>query len=101
MFREHGADNPWRLLTDDNADIPIDASAHAYATVVLFCSICSRELGVIMDAITTSKYEAKAKHVRAALKQWEGDWAKTHNGKKPGREDIKNNLDIGETILQS
>lgn len=42
------------------------------------------------------EYEARAQKVRADLKQWEGDWAKAHDGKKPGREDIKSNPDIGK-----
>lgn len=40
-------------------------------------------------------YQAKAKDLRAHLKSWEGDWARSHDGNKPGRQDIKNNPDIG------
>ncbi|KAM6478711.1 DNA replication/checkpoint protein [Trichoderma sp. SZMC 28011] len=43
-----------------------------------------------MDENLKKEYEARAQKVRADLKQWEADWAKTHGGKKPGREDIKN-----------
>jgi DNA replication regulator SLD2 len=49
-----------------------------------------------MDEKAKREYEARAQRVRVDLKQWEGDWAKTHGGKKPGREDIKNNPDIGK-----
>ncbi|EQL04245.1 DNA replication regulator SLD2 [Ophiocordyceps sinensis CO18] len=41
-------------------------------------------------------YEAKAKDLRSHLKAWESDWARTHRGKKPGRQDIKDNPDIAE-----
>ncbi|KAL7928764.1 DNA replication/checkpoint protein [Trichoderma chlorosporum] len=43
-----------------------------------------------MDETLKREYEARAQKVRADLKQWEAGWAKTHGGKKPGREDIKN-----------
>ncbi|KAL7951470.1 DNA replication/checkpoint protein [Trichoderma barbatum] len=43
-----------------------------------------------MDENLKKEYETRAQKVRADLKQWEADWAKTHDGKKPGREDIKN-----------
>lgn len=49
-----------------------------------------------MEEKAKKEYEARAQKVRADLKQWEGDWAKTHDGKKPGREDIKNSPDIGK-----
>ena len=48
-----------------------------------------------MDENVKKEYEAKAQKVRTDLKQWEADWAKTHDGKKPGRDDIKNNPVIG------
>lgn len=48
-----------------------------------------------MDENLKKEYEARAQKVRADLKQWEADWAKTHGGKKPGREDIKNTPIIG------
>lgn len=37
----------------------------------------------------------KAVSVRAELKVWEKEFASTHGGKKAGREDIKQNPDIG------
>ncbi|KAM0262424.1 hypothetical protein ACHAQJ_001675 [Trichoderma viride] len=49
-----------------------------------------------MDESLKKEYEAKAQKVRADLKQWEAHWAKTHAGKKPGREDIKNNPVIAQ-----
>ncbi|TFB07101.1 DNA replication regulator SLD2 [Trichoderma ghanense] len=49
-----------------------------------------------MDDTSKKEYEAKAQKVRTDLKQWEADWAKTHEGKKPGREDIKNNPVIAQ-----
>ena len=48
-----------------------------------------------MDEATRSEYETKAKELRHDLKIWETEWAKTH-GKKPGRDDIKRNADIGK-----
>ncbi|EGR49165.1 uncharacterized protein TRIREDRAFT_121639 [Trichoderma reesei QM6a] len=49
-----------------------------------------------MDENLKKEYEAKAQKVRTDLKQWEAEWAKTHDGKKPGREDIKNNPVIAQ-----
>ena len=52
-----------------------------------------------MDDTLRSRYEAKSAELRADLKTWETEWATSHSGSKPGREDIKNNPDIG--TLQS
>ncbi|KAH6606070.1 dna replication regulator sld2 [Trichoderma cornu-damae] len=49
-----------------------------------------------MDEKLKREYEARAQKVRTDLKQWEAGWAKTHDGKKPGREDIKNNPVIAQ-----
>ena len=51
-----------------------------------------------MDDETKSLYEAKARDLRADLKRWESSWALTHGG-KPGRQDIKDNPDIGAASL--
>lgn len=48
-----------------------------------------------MDDHTRAEHDAKSQELRADLKQWENDWAKTHNGSKPGRDDIKRDADIG------
>ncbi|KAH7322788.1 DNA replication/checkpoint protein [Stachybotrys elegans] len=49
-----------------------------------------------MDDSEKALYEAKFNDLRADLKKWENEWAKTHNGSKPGREDIKRNDDIAQ-----
>lgn len=48
-----------------------------------------------MDDETKTRYETKAKDLKTDLKTWENEWAKTHAGSKPGRQDIKDNPDIG------
>lgn len=52
----------------------------------------------IMDSQTKSEYEAKSHRLRLDLKKWETDWAQSHDGKKPGRNDIKENKDIGNNV---
>ncbi|KAI1771535.1 DNA replication/checkpoint protein [Hypoxylon cercidicola] len=47
-----------------------------------------------MDDSKRSEYEATSKQLRADLKCFEADWASGHDGKKPTREDIKQNPDI-------
>ncbi|KAJ9165154.1 DNA replication/checkpoint protein [Coniochaeta hoffmannii] len=47
-----------------------------------------------MDDTTRSEYETQSQTLRAELKQWETSWAKNHDGKKPSRDDIKQNPDI-------
>ncbi|KAG6011016.1 hypothetical protein E4U21_000047 [Claviceps maximensis] len=47
-----------------------------------------------MDGVTKAEYDEKSKNLRAELKRWENEWAQTHGGIKPGRQDIKNNADI-------
>lgn len=52
-----------------------------------------------MDDTERRQYEARAQELRAALKQFEGDWAKKNDGKKPGRNDIKANPIIGTVLF--
>lgn len=52
-----------------------------------------------MDGETRSRYETKSKDLRAELKTWENEWADTHGGSKPGRQDIKSNPDIGTLLF--
>ncbi|KAK8050185.1 DNA replication regulator SLD2 [Apiospora phragmitis] len=47
-----------------------------------------------MQEATRKNYEAKAQDLRAQLKQFEGDWAKSNGGKKPDRNAIKKTPDI-------
>ena len=48
-----------------------------------------------MDTQQQASFEAQSQQLRADLKTWETLWAKSHDGKKPGRDDIKRNEDIG------
>lgn len=52
-----------------------------------------------MDDTTRAEYETQSQALRTELKQWESAWAKTHDGKKPSRDDIKQNPDIGMCSL--
>lgn len=45
--------------------------------------------------VSREEVAAQAVAVRAELKVWEKDFATTHDGKKAGREDIKQRPDIG------
>lgn len=47
-----------------------------------------------MDEADRPRYEAQSKDLRLELKTWESDFAKSHNGSKPGRDDIKANPKI-------
>ena len=55
-------------------------------------------ISTTMDDQTKTEYEAKCQGLRVELKTWESSWAKDNGGKKPGREDIKRNPDIGMFI---
>lgn len=48
-----------------------------------------------MDEADRQRYETQSKDLRLELKTWESDFAKSHNGSKPGRDDIKANPKIG------
>jgi DNA replication regulator SLD2 len=48
-----------------------------------------------MDEQEKAAFEAQSQAIRAELKSWESSWARTHEGKKPGRNDIKGNPEIG------
>ena len=48
-----------------------------------------------MDAQNKAKFESQSQELRADLKTWENDWAKSHSGQKPSRDDIKQNPEIG------
>ncbi|TEA15062.1 DNA replication regulator SLD2 [Colletotrichum sidae] len=49
-----------------------------------------------MDDQTRAEYESQSQTLRLELKSWESSWAKSHDGKKPGRDDIKSNPDIAQ-----
>ncbi|KAI1273551.1 DNA replication/checkpoint protein [Xylaria sp. FL0933] len=49
---------------------------------------------IAMDEDARRRYEAKSAQLRAELKQFEADWASRNGGKKPGRQDIKQNPSI-------
>ncbi|RGP68165.1 DNA replication regulator sld2 [Fusarium longipes] len=53
-----------------------------------------------MDEDTRAEYESQSQQLRIDLKTWETDWAKSHDGKKPGRENIKANPDIAAKYKQ-
>ncbi|KAL8404952.1 hypothetical protein RB594_009727 [Gaeumannomyces avenae] len=49
-----------------------------------------------MDQDERESYELQSQHLRAELKTWENKFAQTSNGKKPSRDDIKQNSDIAQ-----
>ncbi|KAI0409129.1 DNA replication/checkpoint protein [Xylaria palmicola] len=51
-------------------------------------------MAVPMDDETRRRYEATSSQLRIELKQFEADWASRNGGKKPGRQDIKQNPSI-------
>ncbi|KAL2259395.1 hypothetical protein VTK26DRAFT_6956 [Humicola hyalothermophila] len=53
-----------------------------------------------MDEEARAAYESQSLQLRAALKKWENDWASAHGGKKPGRDDIKQNPEIAQKYKQ-
>ncbi|KAM0549138.1 hypothetical protein ACHAPJ_009593 [Fusarium lateritium] len=53
-----------------------------------------------MDETARAEYESQSQQLRVDLKAWETDWAKTHEGKKPGRGDIKANEEIASKYKQ-
>lgn len=54
---------------------------------------------MVMDEQERTQYEIQSQALRADLKQWENTWAKEHAGKKPARNDIKQNTEIGKYLL--
>lgn len=57
-------------------------------------------MAIAMDENLRAAYESQSQQLRIDLKTWETEWAKTHEGTKPGREDIKANQDIGRSLEQ-
>ncbi|KAK1783334.1 DNA replication/checkpoint protein [Copromyces sp. CBS 386.78] len=53
-----------------------------------------------MDEQKRAEYENQSLQLRAALKQFEGEWAQNHDGNKPSREAIKQNPDIAQKYKQ-
>jgi DNA replication regulator SLD2 len=51
-----------------------------------------------MNGQEKAELESQSQLIRSELKAWESQWSSTHDGKKPGREDIKNNPDIGKCL---
>lgn len=48
---------------------------------------------------SSAEVASKAISLRAELKTWEKEFASTHDGRKAGREDIKQHPDIGKRRL--
>lgn len=74
LGKEH-IDNPCSILTKTSH---IDSMPHQ-----------------TMDGEARAAYESQSLQLRAELKKWENEWAAARGGKKPGRDDIKQNPDIG------
>ncbi|KAK3384988.1 DNA replication/checkpoint protein [Podospora didyma] len=53
-----------------------------------------------MDDKDRASYERLSQDLRAELKKWENDWASARGGRKPGRDDIKQNADIQQKYKQ-
>ncbi|KAK3317863.1 DNA replication/checkpoint protein [Cercophora scortea] len=53
-----------------------------------------------MDDQDKADYESQSLQLRADLKKWENEWATAHGGKKPARDDIKQNADIAQKYKQ-
>lgn len=48
-----------------------------------------------MDDKLKAEYEAQSLELKLQLKAWEVEWTEAHEGKKPSRDAIKSNPDIG------
>ena len=57
------------------------------------------DISVAMGLEEESGYKQQLNDVKGELKKWESNWAGDHNGSKPGRDDIKNNPEIGKYNL--
>ncbi|GAP85038.1 putative DNA replication regulator SLD2 [Rosellinia necatrix] len=57
-------------------------------------------MGPSIDEEARRRYEATSSQLRAELKQFEADWASRNGGKKPGRQDIKQNPSIASKYKQ-
>lgn len=55
----------------------------------------------ITSLLSNSDLEERSIQLRSELKQWERDFAVSHNGRKAGREDIKQHPDIGQYALNT
>jgi len=88
VFKRVGA--PTKPTSEGNAVInkPPASTAETNATDLGICGLDN------MDSETKAKYDGQSQELRIELKTWEGNWVKAH-GKKPGKEDIKQNPDIG------
>ncbi|KAI0475073.1 DNA replication/checkpoint protein [Xylariaceae sp. FL0804] len=53
-----------------------------------------------MEESAKQKYEASSAQLRSDLKRFEAGWARDHDGKKPGRQDIKQNPEIAQKYKQ-
>jgi septal ring factor EnvC (AmiA/AmiB activator) len=51
-----------------------------------------------MDTAEKQKLEEQSKAIRAELKEWERQFAASHDGNKASREDIKQNPHIGMSL---
>jgi len=93
---------PQNALTRSKA--PIQRRKYNLACVARNLRFREREHGAFivrlnMNPEEMADYERQSQELRLDLKKWETEWAKRHEGKKPGRGDIKHNPDIGSYHL--
>ncbi|EFX00937.1 DNA replication regulator sld2 [Grosmannia clavigera kw1407] len=50
----------------------------------------------MLETEERAKYEAESQQLRLDLKTWETEWARDHDGAKPGRADIKQHSEIAQ-----
>lgn len=48
--------------------------------------------------MSMSEQEERLARLRQKLKEWETSYAAAHEGRKPGREDVKKNPEIGKLL---
>ena len=69
-------------------------------TLYLFNLAPNRNMNIPLP-LSKDDLEERSIQLRSELKQWERDFAASHDGRKAGREDIKQHPDIGHYILST
>ena len=74
-----------KLRTRSSPSPPVRTNSLYFTTIIMDSSV---------DAIATER-QMLAKKLRLELKEWEQSFAAAHQGRKAGREDIKQHPEIG------
>lgn len=76
---------------------PLSPESGPISTILTFDQISQTLAMDSLNGATTTESHTVVRNLRLELKEWEQSFAAAHQGRKAGREDIKQHPDIGQS----